>query len=364
MKNTKNTTNKVTERESLYMRLQYQELKMSIPQIRKQFPRYSRATIYRHVKRTLEDKADKRKFNKGRPSKVTDHDRRQILRKVPQLRKEIGTFTVKRLRLEAGVEHISTDTVRRVLHQGGYKYLQTRKKGLLTAQDLRKRSKFARENMKRPADFWCEEIGMYIDATSFVFKTNPHDQARAPGARNWRKRSEGLDVDCTSKGRKSGNGGKSVAFMVGISHNSGVVLCEQYEGRLNGSKLSKMIRTKFPAALARCSNGAKLVLQDNCPVQTSKAAQKAFDKIDVELFPIPARSPDVNVIENCFKILAANLKEDALSQRIIKESYEEFSERVRSTIMNLSPNYINKTIQSLNKRMVEIVRRKGQRIRY
>eukprot|EP00111_Clytia_hemisphaerica_P009041 TCONS_00026497-protein len=158
-----NTSNKVTERESLYMRLLYQEQKLSIPRIRKQFLKYSRATIYRHVNRSLEDKADKRHENKGRPSKVTGHDRRQILRKVPQLRRDIGTFTVKRLQEEAGVMHMSPDTVRRVLNKAGYKYLQSRKQGLMTAKDLRKRLKFARQNMRKSKEFWREEIGMFID---------------------------------------------------------------------------------------------------------------------------------------------------------------------------------------------------------
>ena len=76
-----------------------------------------------------------------------------------------------------------------------------------------------------------------------------------------------------------------------FSYDSGVILCEQYDGRLNGAKLSKMIRNKFPATLARCNNGAKLVLQDNYPVRTSKATKKAFDKIDVELFPHSYKIP-------------------------------------------------------------------------
>ena len=357
-------TKYVTERESLYMRLLYREQKLSVPLIQKQFPQYSRATIYRHVKRTLDEKTDRRSGNSGRPPKVTEQDRRQIVRKVPRLREQLGTFTVKRLRLEAGVSHVSTHTVRRVLHKAGYKYLQSRKKGLLTSKDLKQRAKFARQSLRRDVDFWRQEIGMFIDATSFVFKTNPHDQARAPRARNWRKRSEGLDQHCTSKGRKSGNGGKSAAFMVGISYDSGVVLCEQYQGRLNGVKIAKMITDTFPQALAKCANHSTLILQDNDPVQTSKAAQKAFQTVGAELFPIPARSPDINVIENCFKVLAARLREEALCRQIVKESYEQFSDRVKTAITNLSPAYINKTIESLNKRMVQVVKRKGQRIRY
>ena len=357
--------NKLDERESLYMRLLFQEQKLSAAEIKKRFPQYSRATIYRHINRPLTERTDRRSSNRGRPSKLTDQDIRQILRKIPVLRQKQGTFTIKRLRLEAGVNHVSIHTVRRVLKQNGYSYLHSRKKGLLKKKDCQLRMKFARKNLRDlPKDFWEKDIGMYVDGTSFVYKSNPHDQATAPRSMAWRKKKEGLDIHCTAKGEKSGKGGRSAAFMVGISYNSGVVLCEQYEGRLNGAKFSKMIRDKFPAALERCKNNSKLILQDNCPVQTSKAAKDAFKKIGAELFTIPARSPDVNVIENFFHILSSTLQEEALNKVITKETYEEFSERVKNAILNISPTYINHTIASLNKRMVQIIDRKGMRIKY
>ena len=39
----------------------------------------------------------------------------------------------------------------------------------------------------------------------FIHKTNPFNQARAPGAKVWKK-NEGLSVGCTSKGKKAGRG--------------------------------------------------------------------------------------------------------------------------------------------------------------
>ena len=44
----------------------------------------------------------------------------------------------------------------------------------------------------------------------------------------------------------------------------------------------------------------KLFLQDGNPIQNSKKANRAFDAIGCKLFAIPARSPDVNPIENIF----------------------------------------------------------------
>ena len=58
---------------------------------------------------------------------------------------------------------------------------------------------------------------------------NPLDQARAPKSRIYRKKSEGLTRECTSKGRKEGTGGKYVKLNVAISHGHGVIVCDPYE---------------------------------------------------------------------------------------------------------------------------------------
>ena len=64
---------------------------------------------------------------------------------------------------------------------------------------------------------WTDEINFYLDGTSFQHKFNRNDQARAPHGREWRKPSEGLKKDCTSKGAKVGNEGRVAHFIVAIS---------------------------------------------------------------------------------------------------------------------------------------------------
>ena len=61
----------------------------------------------------------------------------------------------------------------------------------------------------------------------FEFKTIPHDKARAPNSREWRKWGEGLDIGCVAKGKKEG----SANFIIAISYGKGVVLCEGMRAR-------------------------------------------------------------------------------------------------------------------------------------
>lgn len=107
-----------------------------------------------------------------------------------------------------------------------YRYLQTRRKGLMSAADLRKRYLYARKvrRLRLGQEFWRRGVSLYLDSVGFAHKTNPSDQARTPGARVWRRRNEGLTPGCTTKGAKEGV--RQIRFLVGISYHRGVVLCK------------------------------------------------------------------------------------------------------------------------------------------
>ena len=66
------------------------------------------------------------------------------------------------------------------------------------------------------ADVWTKQVAFYLEGVSFSFKTNPLEVARAPKARIWRKRGEGLSSGCTEKGCKEGTGGKLLNFKLSL----------------------------------------------------------------------------------------------------------------------------------------------------
>ena len=82
------------------------------------------------------------------------------------------------------------------------------------------------------------------------------------------------------------------------------------------------------------------------------------------MFSILLRSPDINPIENFFNMVKKQLNRDALEQNITQESYRQFSDRVKETILNFPVAAIDNIIESMNKRMNMIIKNKGQRLRY
>ena len=279
---------------------------------------------------------------------------------IPKLHRDIGNcYTSGKIKTEAGVSHISNRTVRHYLNKHGYYFRHSRKKGLVTAKDRLNRVKFARKVLSRlTSEFWTEGISFYFDGVGFVHKTTPDDQARNHGSMAYRLKREGLIV--SSKGKKESVSGKVANFLVAISYGKGVVFCEQYLEQLNGENFSNFVRKYFPAAFKKSANPkGMLFLKDGDPTQNSRKAKKAFDDVGCRMFSIPARSPDINPIENMFNNVRKKLREDAIEHHIEHESYEEFCNRVKTTLLNFSRDIIDSTIESLPKRMKLIMKGKG-----
>ena len=82
------------------------------------------------------------------------------------------------------------------------------------------------------------------------------------------------------------------------------------------------------------------------------------------LLCIPARSPDINPIENLFHLVRRELDRQSLSGNITHETYEQFSSRVSQTFKLFPGKSIDNIIESMDKRMNMIISRRGQRIKY
>ena len=212
------------------------------------------------------------------------------------------------------------------------------------------------------SDVWTKKIAFYLDGVSFTHKTNPADEAKAPKGRIWRKANEGLNRGCTAKGSHEGSGGRLVKMMVAITHEAGVVLCDQYE-KLDGQYFKNLVLKEFRGMFKKAKKGrSRLWLQDGN--QNSAAARMAMKSILAKLLSIPPRSSDINPIENLFHLIKRQLNNDAIARNMTKETFEEFAARVKHTIINFDKNQIDKIIESMSKRIEMIVCKKGNRIKY
>jgi len=351
---------------SVHIRYLHQDKGDKIIDICKRYPVFSKTAIFRHCKLPLgEGKKDGRHLNCGRPKKLLPRDERMLEKSLLKLRKEYGTCSSIQIQDEAGLQCISNRTVIRCLRKLGYGYTQCRRKGILLQEDLQKRLKFARKCQNVPNSLWKEGISFYLDGTSWVHKTNPNSHVRTARTRMWKKKGEGLHKDCTSKGKKEGTGGRTAKFMVAIAYGKGIIKCYQYQDHINGELFSEFIKQNFNHMFASSANPTgRLFLQDGDPSQNSAVARDAMDSVNCKLFKIPARSPDLNPIENIFHLVGKQLKSDACEKNITKETFVAFSNRVKQTMVNFPSEIIDKTIASMPKRVAMVIKNRGMRTKY
>ncbi len=353
---------------SVHLRYLHQDKGENLSQLQGRYPNIPRTSIYRHMKKTIEIGApiDRRHSNKGRPPKLTDRDVRHVDSTLMKLREKVGDLFSTDVSRECGVPHVSNRTIRRCLRKEGYKFSQCRKKGQLSKEDLTRRLKFAKRcKREHPDEFWSNGISFYLDGTGWVHKLNPTLNARTARTRTWKKKGESLKRENTAKGKKEGVGGTMAKFMVAIAYGKGVVGCHQYHGQIDGEKFSQMVKDYFPELFRKSANArTPLFLQDGDPSQNSRIARDAWEGLNYSMFAIPARSPDLNPIENVFHLMGKKLKKDAIDMNLERESYPDFCKRVQKTVLNFDKSIIDKTIQSMPKRLDAVIKGKGHRTKY
>ena len=85
-------------------------------------------------------------------------------------------------------------------------------------------------------------------------------------------------------------------------------------------------------------------LQDGDPSQNSAVAYEALDSIGASMIAIPARSPDLNPIENIFHLVKQNLRKEATVKKITNENYDSFVRRITSAFEEVPSHVIDKTV--------------------
>ena len=318
-------------------------------------------SVYRLLKEPITQQPKPR--GGGRPRKVDERTTSRMIRNIRKIRQDNKNWVCKDLLDFTDIKDISERTCQRILHEFGYKFAGARKKGLMQKGDAKKRLAFAKKWKEKDDDFWKKGIAFYFDGTGFTHKTNPYEDAMTCRGKNWRKDSEGLDDGCTSKGSKEGSGGRQAKFFVAISYDKGVILAEQYD-HLDGDSFAKFIGDHFADLFEKSGKRTKKWLQDGDPSQNSAKSVAAQKKIGAKVFPIPPRSPELNPIENLFAFVKKELRTNAIAENIHKETYAQFSLRVKHTLLCSDKDRINNIIGSYGRRLSQLILRKGGKIDY
>lgn len=357
---------RLTHEQRAFALFLHQEKKYSLRQVaaRASMSKTSVWRIVHGLKRSSSTTTNTKR--RGRRQLLSVRDKRKLKRAVILLRQENPNFSVmdvvKRSGIPLNTAHYRTFL--RAIKRFGYKFQASRRKGILTDNDMKRRREFAKVTMKYGESYWTKDVSFYLDGVSFIYKGNPLSDAIKPKGRIWRKKSEGLTV--TTKGSKDLAGGKRLHLMVAISYGRGVVLAEPYE-KMNADFFARFIRRHFPNLFEIAGKGEednKIFVMDNDPSQTSTKAMAVLADLGYAMQKIPPRSPDLNPIENIFHLVRKRIDAQVRANNVTHQTWDEFKQAVQYNIWSTSKDLIDKTISTMQKRLQQIVKTHGRRTKY
>ena len=153
--------------------------------------------------------------------------------------------------------------------------------------------------------------------------------------------------------------------MVVVASCCGAVLQPQAQGALFGcmasskKKIVEILRENMQKSARSLALGRRLVFQqDNDPKHTSKLVQKFLKDTKTKVLEWPAQSPDLNPIENLWRVLKVNVhaRKPRNLDQLEQFAMEEWDKIPQETCANLVKNY--------SKRLLSVVAQKGYTIDY
>jgi transposase len=310
----------------------------------------NRKSCRRICKRVKETGSFKDKPHTGRPSKLTDRDRRHIVgilrnnkeKNAEAIRKEAAaTFNVKLCR----------NSIAKVLKESGYVCRVKKKKPLLTKRHKQQRLAWALNHRTWTVDEWRKVI--WSDETAFMLVNG------AGREYCWTKDGDVLDNDQVQPTKKFG-GGKLMIW--GCITYEGVGFSCKVEGNMDAELYSDILRDELERTIAyyHLDHEEVIFQQDGDSKHTSNLAQETLDELGLEVMEWPAQSPDLNPIEHVWKQLKSDLK----AENRVFATKDELWEAVEELMMDENKDTCRNLIASMPSRVQAVINAKGGYTKY
>ena len=303
----------------------------------------SQSSVDRIIKK---EPGSKRKGRCGRKVKASP-EAMQMLISESESHPRKNSSELRNYLASLGIE-VTSRTVRGYLLKAGRRARRPIKKQLLTEEMKRKRLAWAETYKEWTKEDWRKVL--FSDESHFLVQGQRSQYVRR--SRNEEIREEHMNQFVKHPEKRM--------FWGSFSYN-GVGSLYPVDGIMNAEKYMQVINTKLQGDMEEAfPNGEGIFQQDLAPCHRANKVKKIFCEKGIRVLDWPGNSPDLNPIENLWAILKLEAQKkdcttlEKMTQAIIDIWFGEPKMKL----------HCSKLVDSMPKRVKEVIQKRGGHIKY
>lgn len=280
------------------------------------------------------------KKRSGRRSTITERQKRKIIRLAG-----VEHFTASEIKGNMHLQ-VTNRRIRQILHGSNHLQYEFRSPVVqLTRKHKEARLRFAHKYM-----LWDEEWDNVIFSDEKKFSLDGPDGSQ----KYWHDTRTKIETYV-----KRNMGGGSLMVWAAFSVNGTTPICF-LSTRMDSIKYAELLDEVLLTYLDDKNMNNAIFQQDNAPIHVSKYMEKWFSDKNLEKLDWPAKSPDLNPIENLWGILSKSVY--AHGRQF--SSLAELRKSINTCWLNISPQIVRNLVNSMPGRLNKIILEKGNFIGY
>uniref|UniRef100_A0A8C7RN94 Transposase Tc1-like domain-containing protein n=1 Tax=Oncorhynchus mykiss TaxID=8022 RepID=A0A8C7RN94_ONCMY len=231
--------------------------------------------------------------------------------------------------------HVSAQTVRNRLHEGGMRARRPQVGVVLTAQHRAGCLAFAREHQDWQIRHW--RTVLFTDESRFTLSTCDRRD------RVWRRRGERSAACNILQHDRFGSG--SVMVWGGISLGGHTALHVLARGRLTAIRYRDEILRPLVRPYAGAVGPGFLLMQDNARPHVAGVCQQFLQEEGIDAMDWPARSPDLNPIEHIWDIMSRSIHQQTVQELAdaLVQVWEEIPQETIRHLIGACPGIVGRS---------------------
>lgn len=249
----------------------------------------------------------------------------------------------------SGPNEVSIAIARKALHKAGINSRIAKKKPFLKNSHVKNRREFVKSYSSWTMDEWKKVI--WTDESSLELGHNSRQ------VRVWRNEDEAYLEECLVPTFKSGRSSVMVWGAIAWGKKSELVVLEK--GRRTASDFVDQV---YEGPLLRFLEefSTPILMEDGAPIHKAIVAKKWRERHGITKMVWPAQSPDMNPIENIWKIL----KDEVQKKFQQGMSLETFKEVIVEAWNSIEIEKINSLIEGVPERLECLRKNRGRSTRF